>query len=88
LQVTRSHVQNFLHSGPRVEQGEHQRSVSDPVGRPAINGGQDGRDFVGFQVVDLADDSAFRGHREEPLACLHVFGGAGGEESGEGMHRC
>jgi hypothetical protein len=77
LQIARPDIDDLLHAGAGVEEGEEKGVVSPPIRRRAIGRVEDGADLIGLEVFDGALACPLEGQSEQPLAELEVLWVAG-----------
>jgi hypothetical protein len=86
LQIACPDIEQFLHSGARVEQGEQQRPIADVIPSLVRDGFEHRADFVAFQVIYGTGWSALDGYSQETLGLFHLLGIPGRKEARERMN--
>ena len=85
LQIGRPDVEEFLHPGSRIEQGGQHGVVAAPRGRGAVDGRQDGLDFLVLERLDGPRPGPFEGDAQDPRGVLQAVGMLRAQKAEEGV---
>jgi hypothetical protein len=87
LQIARPQVDDLLYARPRVEHSREERVVAAAIPTCSVDSKKDSFDFIAFQVFDHPLASALKGHTQDALNPVELFGMVGSHVTEEGVDR-